>query len=271
MKGRTFKDMILKEKDSIRKLELLVKILRENCPWDKRQNLFTYRRELLEECYEVINAISFKNKEKIKEEMGDLILTLFMMLDVIEKEDISKKEEIIENVVKKMIEKHPHVFEEEKLSEKEFLKKWEKEKNKKGLEDDEKEFPALLMAEKLSKRAGRMGFDWENVEGVIEKLKEEINEFKEAVKTKNKEEIEEELGDILFVLTNIGRHLGISAEIALHKVNKKFIERFNNMLLLSEKEGKNFYDLDIEQMDKLWEKTKSILKNKSRNREQTPK
>jgi len=261
-----FKKILKEEKEILKKLELLVKILRENCPWDKRQNLFTYRRELLEECYEVINAINFKDKDKIKEEMGDLVLTIFMMLDAIEKEGIDKKENIIEYVIKKMVEKHPHVFENQKLSEKEFLRKWEKEKNKKGFEE-EKGVPALLMAEKLSKRAGRMGFDWENVEEVIEKLKEEIEELKSAIKEKGREEIEEEFGDILFVLVNLGRHLGISAEVALDKVNKKFIKRFNKMLEISEKEGKKFYELNIREMDELWEKAKIKIKSKEKNNE----
>ncbi len=262
-----FKKILEEEKEPLKKLELLVKILRENCPWDKRQNLFTYRRELLEECYEVISAINFKDRDKIKEEMGDLILTVFMMLDAIEREGIDKKDNIIEYVVKKMVEKHPHVFENQKLSEKEFLKKWEKEKNKKGFEEEEKGFPALLMAEKLSKRAGRMGFDWENADGVIEKLKEEIEELRKAIKEKRREEIEEELGDLLFVLVNLGRHLGISAEIALDKVNKKFVKRFNEMLSISEKEGKNFYELNIKEMDELWEKAKITIKNKEKNHE----
>ncbi len=254
---KDLKKIIEEEKNSLKKLELLVKILRENCPWDKKQNLFTYKRELLEECYELISAISFNDKDKIKEEIGDLILTVFMMFDAIEKEGIDKRDNIIENVVKKMIKKHPHVFENEKLSEEEFLKKWEKDKNKVFVE---KNFPALLMAEKLSKKAGRMGFDFKNAEEVIEKLKEEIEELKKASKGKTKEEIEEEFGDILFVLVNLGRHLGISAEIALSKVNEKFIKRFNEMISISEKEGKNFYELNIKEMDELWEKAKIKIK-----------
>lgn len=257
---KDLKKSIERGKEPFKKLLKLVKILRENCPWDKRQNLFTYKRELLEECYEVISAINFNDKEKIKEEMGDLILTVFMMLDAIEKEKIEKKENIILNVINKMIEKHPHVFKGENLSEKEFLKKWEIEKNKKGIDLEYKVFPALLMAEKLSKSAGRVGFDWNNVFEVFNKLKEEIEELRKALKDKKKDEIEEELGDILFVLTNIGRHLGISAEIALFKVNEKFIKRFKEMLSISEKEGKNFYNLSIKEMDELWEKAKNNLK-----------
>ncbi|MEO0255126.1 MAG: nucleoside triphosphate pyrophosphohydrolase [candidate division WOR-3 bacterium] len=264
---KDLKELIEKEKEPLKKLLTLVKILRENCPWDKKQNLSTYKRELLEECYEVISAINFNDREKIKEEMGDLVLTVFMMLDAIERENIEKKENIILNVVKKMIEKHPHVFGEENLSEKEFLKRWEIEKNKKGLDMEDKVFPALLMAEKLSKRAGRIGFDWNNADEVFSKLKEEIEELRNAIKEKSKEEIEEELGDILFVLTNIGRHLGISAEIALSKVNEKFIKRFNEMLSISEKEGKNFYNLSIKEMDELWEKAKNNLKNKEKKYE----
>ncbi len=261
---KDLKKLIEREKEPLKKLLILVKILRENCPWDKKQNLFTYKRELLEECYEVISAINFNDKEKIKEEMGDLILTVFMMLDAIEKEKIDKKENIILNVINKMIEKHPHVFEGKNLSEKEFLKKWEIEKNKKGIDFEDKIFPSLLMAEKLSKRAGRIGFDFNNVDEIFNKLKEEIEELKKALKEKNKEEIEEELGDILFVLTNIGRHLGVSAEIALSKVNEKFLKRFNEMLSISEREGKSFYNLSIKEMDELWEKAKINLKKEKK-------
>ncbi|MEN3044312.1 MAG: nucleoside triphosphate pyrophosphohydrolase [Candidatus Hydrothermales bacterium] len=259
---KNFREIILKEKNPYKKLSKLVEILRENCPWDKRQTLFSYKRELLEECYELISAINFDDKDKIKEEMGDLILTIFMMLDALEREKIEKKEKVIQNVIDKMIKKHPHVFGDEKLTEKEFLKKWELDKNEKGLKIEDKVFPSLLLAEKLSKRAGRMGFDWENVIDVIEKLKEEIDEFKKAIKKNKREEIEEELGDILFVITNIGRHLGISAEIALYKVNEKFIRRFNEMILISEKKGKKFHKLNIKEMDKLWEKAKNIIKKK---------
>ncbi|MEN3046100.1 MAG: nucleoside triphosphate pyrophosphohydrolase [Candidatus Hydrothermales bacterium] len=264
---KNFKEIIQKEKNIYQKLSKLVEILRENCPWDKKQTLFSYRRELLEECYELISAINFKDKDKIKEEMGDLVLTIFMMLDALEKEKVEKKEKVIEHVIDKMIKKHPHVFGEEELTEEEFLKKWELEKKEKGLKVEDKVFPSLLLAEKLSKRAGRMGFDWENVEDVIEKLKEEIEEFKKAIKRNNKEEIEEELGDILFVITNIGRHLGISAEIALNKVNEKFIKRFNEMISISEKEGKEFHTLTLKEMDTLWEKAKNKIKKKGENHE----
>lgn len=222
----------------------------------------TYRRELLEETYEVINAINKGENKKIKEELGDLILTSFMMLSACEKENIGSSEEIIEKVIKKMIEKHPHVFEGKKMTEEEFLKEWEKNKKNGFFEDIESSTPSLLLAEKLSKKAARIGFDWKNAQDVLKKLEEEIKELEKAINNKDYNNIEEEIGDILFVITNLARHLNISAEIALMKVNKKFVQRFEEMRKISKQEGKELEQLSIEEMDKLWEKSKNNLKNR---------
>ncbi|MEO0293947.1 MAG: nucleoside triphosphate pyrophosphohydrolase [candidate division WOR-3 bacterium] len=228
----------------------LVRILRKKCPWDREQTLESLIPQLIEETYELNSEVSKKDIEKIIEEYGDILLTVLMMGVILEEKGISLKK-ILKRVSKKMIERHPHVFGNEKAtSSEEVLEKWEKIKAKawkigRGL-------PALLRSAKIQKRASRKGFDWENIQGVFEKIEEELTELKNS---KDKEEKIEELGDILFAVAHLGNFLNINPEIALQRANDKFEKRFYKLEKLLK--NRKIKELSQEDLETIWEKVKN--------------
>jgi MazG family protein len=229
----------------------LVKTLRKECPWDREQTLKSLIPQLLEEVYELDTEVKQNNIENITEEFGDVFLTVFMMGVILEERGISF-DKVMDRVSKKMIARHPHVFGEEKAhSAEEVLDQWEKRKGKKWKVG--RGLPSLLRSSKIQKRASRKGFDWEDISGVFEKIKEELTELKEA---KNKEQKMEELGDVLFAVTHLGNFLNIDPEIALQRANDKFEIRFRKLEELLK--GKDLGDFSASELEKLWEKTKII-------------
>lgn len=235
----------------------LVKKLRKECPWDAAQTQRSLIPFLLEETYELIDAIEKDDREQIMEELGDLLLNLFMQLVVVE-EGGNPKEEIIEKISKKIIKRHPHIFGEIKVKDKdEVLRNWQKIKKKERpssiLSDVPLTLPSLLLAQRLQKIASSVGFDWGSVIGVFDKLKEEIEELKEADTCEKKEE---ELGDIIFVLTHLGNFLEIDAEMALRKTCEKFKKRFKAIEEGLKKKGKTFEESNLDEMESLWQKAK---------------
>ena len=229
----------------------LVKALRKKCPWDKEQTLKSLIPQLIEEVYELNAGVMEGDSENIIEEFGDVILTVFMMGVILEENNITFNK-IIDEVSKKMIARHPHVFGEEMaISAEQVLENWDKIKGKKwkigrGL-------PALLRSSKIQKRASRKGFDWDDIGGVFKKISEELDELKNS---KNEKEKIEELGDILFAVAHLGNFLNIDPEIALQRANDKFETRFKkleNML-----KDKEFNDLSIQELEEMWQKIKSI-------------
>jgi tetrapyrrole methylase family protein / MazG family protein len=227
----------------------LVKTLREKCPWDREQTLKSLVPQLIEEIYELDTEVIENNTDNIVEEFGDVFLTVFMMGVILEEKGISF-DDVIDKVSKKMIARHPHVFGEEKASSaEEVLEKWDKRKGKKwkigrGL-------PALLRSSKIQKKASRKGFDWDEIEGVFEKINEELEELKNS---RNEEEKTEELGDILFAVAHLGNFLNINPEMALQKANDKFEKRFDKLekTLLDKK----ISDFSIEELESIWQKVK---------------
>jgi len=227
----------------------LVKTLREKCPWDREQTLKSLVPQLIEEIYELDTEVNENNTDNIVEEFGDVFLTVFMMGVILEERGISF-DDVIDKVSKKMIARHPHVFGEEKASSaEEVLEKWDKRKGKKwkigrGL-------PALLRSSKIQKKASRKGFDWDEIEGVFEKINEELEELKNS---RNEEEKTEELGDILFAVAHLGNFLNINPEMALQKANDKFEKRFDKLekTLLDKK----ISDFSIEELESMWQKVK---------------
>jgi tetrapyrrole methylase family protein/MazG family protein len=242
----------------------VVKLMRDlrgekGCPWDKEQNHESLRKYLVEEAYEVIDAINLKDDKALKEELGDLLLQVIFHAQIAEERGAFNISHVLESLRDKLRRRHPHVFGEEKLStSKEVLKNWEKlkgEEKKKGVLEGVPSFlPALMYAYQLQERAARVGFDWKEVDSVWDKVKEEISELAEAVK--KGEGIEQEIGDILFSLVNLSRHLDIDPEIALKKACQKFMERFSLIEREAEKEGKKVSDLTLKEMDRVWEKSK---------------
>jgi MazG family protein len=251
----------------LKKLKDLMEKLRskEGCPWDKAQNFETLKTFLLEETYEVLEAIDEKDWIKLKEELGDLLFQIIFQTQLAEEEGKFTLKDVIENVYNKMVLRHPHVFGDKKLKTKEeVLQRWEERKHKSsdGEINVPKNLPALLKSYRLTDRAKQLGFDWEKVEDIEEKLKEEVEEFCNVLK-EDKEKAKEEIGDIIFVLANISRHLNISPEDALQRTNDKFLKRLNFMLKKIKEKNINPKDLSLKEWDNLWEEAKNSLKQNS--------
>jgi tetrapyrrole methylase family protein/MazG family protein len=235
----------------------------KGCPWDREQTRESLKPFIVEEAYEVLEAIDEKNPEAIKEELGDLLFQIVFQCRIAEERGEFGMAEVIEMIGKKMIARHPHVFGDAdyKTSE-EVLVHWEAQKKREGkqresiLDGVPKTLPSLLRAHRLQDRASRVGFDWEKVEDVLPKLEEELEEFRTALKGKKQEEIEDELGDIFFVLVNISRFVGINPEDALRKTISKFISRFRYIEMAAVDKGKSLSDMSLAEMDELWDEAK---------------
>ena len=228
----------------------IVQRLRKECPWDREQTLSSLSEYLIEEGYELISEIKEDNTEAIKEELGDVLLVVLMMLAILEERGFQHNE-IVENAMRKIIARHPHVFGEDRAKDaEEVLHKWEKRKGKKW-EDVGKGLPALIRSYRIQERASRKGFDWDDVSGVYEKIHEEIEEIKRA---ENAKEREEELGDLLFVVSHLGNFLGINPEIALQRACDKFSRRFEKLEEKLEEEG--IKERDLETLDRVWNQVK---------------
>jgi MazG family protein len=236
--------------------------LRNECPWDKEQTHQSLRKYVLEEAYEVIEAIDKENWQELEEELGDLLLQVVFQATIAKETGKFTLVKVIEALNKKLIDRHPHVFGNKKVdSAKEVQTNWEKIKiknnNRKSLLDGiPSHVPALLRAQRLQEKAAKVSFDWSRMNDVVDKLDEEIIELKSAMKDNNRQEIEDEMGDILFSLVNIARFLEISAEDSLRKSSEKFVRRFKYI----EEAFDNNYDhmkkAGLDELDKKWEEAK---------------
>ncbi len=240
----------------------------EGCPWDKEQTRESLKPFLVEETYEVLEAIDEASPPKIKEELGDLLFQVVFHSRIAEERGEFDIEEVLENISSKMIRRHPHVFGEKSLkTSDEVLADWELIKKKeKGnaerksiLEGVPKELPALIRAHRLQERAARVGFDWRKAEDVVGKLDEEMREFKETLEGRDPARMEDELGDIFFVLVNISRFIGVNPEDALRKTISKFIARFQFIEEAAKNMGRELSDMSLDEMDALWDKAKESL------------
>jgi tetrapyrrole methylase family protein/MazG family protein len=231
----------------------LVRTLRKKCPWDRAQTLASLKNNLIEESYELNEAIEEQNIDTIKEEIGDILFLAFFMAQVFEEEKGIDLNKLITSTIKKYEEKHPHVFAQEYFkNQDELLKFWQKSKKDifKGIP---RQLPALLAAKIIQERVGKLGFDWESHKGPLEKVHEEIKEIENS---QDKEEIHEEFGDLLFACVNLGRHLKIDPEDALRSANKKFIQRFKKVAMELKKIGKDIEKASLEEMDRIWDEIK---------------
>jgi tetrapyrrole methylase family protein/MazG family protein len=248
------------------------------CPWDREQTHQSLRTYLIEEAYEVLEALESGDDAKFAEEMGDLLLQIVFHSQIATEEGRFTVAEVIREIHDKMIRRHPHVFGETHAKDSaEVLRNWEqikseerrasanKEKSKAGaggskeaslLDGVSRALPATLEGFQLTRKASRIGFDWEEAGGVFEKLAEETEELKKASQEQDHLRVEEELGDLLFAAVNLSRFLKIDPEIALKKANAKFSRRFREMERLARKNGREFRDLPREEMEALWDATK---------------
>lgn len=237
------------------------------CPWDRKQSAGTVKDYLLEEAYEVVAAVEDHSPGHVCEELGDLLFLVIFLTRVYEEERAFDLNEVMEGIAAKMIRRHPHVFGTEKVATAEEVReKWHKIKQDelKG-ETDRRAFfasvprqlPALLRAHRIGSRAARIGFDWENADQVWRKVDEELSELREACYKNDRARIRDELGDVLFTLVNLSRHLRINAEEALRLTVDRFISRFDNMRGMLEKEGRPLEEFTPAEMDAAWEKAKN--------------
>jgi tetrapyrrole methylase family protein/MazG family protein len=237
----------------------------DGCPWDRKQTPASLKPFLVEECYEVIDALDEDDPAKVKEELGDLLFQIIFHARIAEERGHFTIHDVIAANVEKMIRRHPHVYGDTLLeTDKEVLANWEELKKKeKGyehrtsiLEGVPRHLPSLLRAHSLQERAARVGFDWSRIDEALPKLDEEMAEFKESLKKEDPAGIEEELGDIFFMLVNISRFLGVNPEDALRKTISKFIRRFRHIEERAADAGRSLGDMTLDEMERFWQESK---------------
>jgi tetrapyrrole methylase family protein / MazG family protein len=254
-------------KDNLPDLIALMARLRgpDGCPWDRKQTTASLKPFLIEECYEVVDALDEGKPDKVKEELGDLLFQIIFHSRIAEENGEFTVQDVIATNIEKMTRRHPHVFGTARLStDQEVLSNWEDIKKKeKGYEDRKsilegvpRHLPSLLRAHSLQERAARVGFDWSRIDEALPKLDEEMAEFKESLKREDAAGIEEELGDIFFMLVNISRFLGVNPEEALRKTISKFIKRFRYIEERAENTGRSLNDMTLDEMEALWQEAK---------------
>ena len=247
----------------------LVKImdeLREQCPWDKKQTIHTLRHLTIEETYELADAITDEDWKGIQEELGDMMLHILFYAKIGSEQKKFTLEEVINGICEKLIVRHPHIYGNVKVMDEEDVKKnWEKIKVREGkksvLGGVPPSLPAVVKATRIQEKAKQVGFEWENKEDVWKKVEEEMNELQEAIQEKDQIHIEEEFGDVLFSLINYARFLQVDAEGVLEKTNKKFIKRFLQMESIAKASGKSLTEMNLEEMDAIWNKVKKQTNN----------
>ena len=265
------KNFNFKERYDVNDLIDIVEILRSpgGCPWDIEQDHKSIRRDFLEETYEVIEAINKEDRDGLLEELGDVLLQVVFHAQIEREKKSFDINDVADGVCKKMIERHPHVFGDVNAETSEqVLENWDviKKQTKKQKSQTESmlsipcEFPALMRADKVQKKAAKVGFDWDSVEGAFEKVSEELEELKEAVTMGIVENANEELGDLLFSVVNVSRFIGVDSEEALTFATDKFIDRFSKVEKMAEEKGINMKETELSELDKLWDEAKKVSK-----------
>jgi len=257
--------------ETLNSLSKLIKITEtlmgdDGCPWDKVQTRESLKPYLVEETYEVLEALDTNDPEKIKDELGDLLYQILFHSKISSLKGEFDFRDVIDNLSEKMVRRHPHIFKEGKLNTpdqvvgqwEEIKKKENNKANQKSILDSiPKNLPSLIRAQKLQKKAAKEGFDWKQINDVFDKLDEEIKEFKEAVLKKKNTDIQSEVGDIIFVITNIAKYYKIDAEEALRSTNNKFIKRFQYIEEKIEEKGRTLKDCPLEEMERYWQEAKN--------------
>ena len=239
----------------------IVRRLRHECPWDKEQTHQSIRHSLIEEAYEVVEALDDNNLEELRKELGDLLLHVVMHATMAEQEKEFTLKGVIEGISDKLIRRHPHIFGTRKVMNAQEVKhNWERLKMAEGrasvLEGVPRHLPALQRASRVQERAARVGFDWKQREDVWKKVEEEAGELKRVLRTRNKKRREEEFGDFLFALVNYARFVDVNPENALRSTIEKFERRFRYIETELKKAGKDIHDSTLEEMDEHWNNAK---------------
>jgi MazG family protein len=254
-------------KRSFEELVKLMTILRgpDGCPWDRKQKLPDLKPYVIEEAYEVVDAIDRDDRTALIEELGDLLLQAVFIAEITRAEGAADIYDSITAIHDKLVRRHPHVFADVVANDaEEVLVNWEKLKNEEKKAENKSvlsgvpaSMPALLKASRLTEKAARVGFDWRRTEDVLEKLDEELAELREAVASGDPSNIHEEIGDLLFTIANIARKVNVIAEDALQSANRKFLRRFESMESRVRERGQNLDQLQLEEMDALWDEAKA--------------
>ena len=255
------KDKIMETVHSIDRLEFLMDVLREQCPWDRQQTLQSLRTYTLEEVHEVLEAIDHEDWQALKVELGDLLLQIVFYARIAREHGKFTLHDVADSIVEKMIRRHPHVFEQTQTDD--LSRQWEELKQaehtqRTSLMDGIPPLPALKYAQKMQQRAARVGFDWTQAADVLNKMHEELAELEVEVRdpAASPERMEDEFGDVLFTLVNLGRKLGLDAELALMRTNRKFSARFRKMEQLAETD---LSSLTLAQQEVLYRQAKTEL------------
>jgi len=243
---------------------------KNGCEWDKNQDSNSLKKYCIEEAYEVVEAIENSDSDALCEELGDLLFQVIFHTEISSEKGYFSIKDVINNLSEKLIRRHPHVFEKDsnthsmKKIEKNWTKIKQQERVNKGntgiLDDIPKSFPAMIRSLKLQKRASENGFDWKNSNDTFKKIEEEKQELKIALIQQEKEEIEEEIGDLIFSVINLSRKLKIDPENALRKTNKKFSARINYIEKKLKKENKKFNESNLIELEMLWNEAKTDTK-----------
>ena len=244
----------------------------DGCPWDREQTNQSLLPALIEEVYETVEAARVHDDAHFREELGDLLLLVVMHAQIAHETDRFDIEDVIEEVCDKLIRRHPHVFGTSKAHDAgAVLKQWEaiKREEKSGdlhyLASLPKALPALVRAQKAQSKAARVNFDWTALHEVIAKVEEELGETKEAIESRREERIEDEIGDLLFAVVNLARKCKIDAETALQSATDKFVARFNRLEDELRTRGKRLGDVDLAEMDAIWDEIKANTKRRTSN------
>ena len=252
--------------NKFQELKTVISELREKCPWDKEQNFETLRSLTIEEVYELSEEIINKRHEGIEEEIGDLLLHVMFYSKLGEEERKFSIDSVIKNLISKLKRRHPHIYgKERKITSKEVESNWEKikrkeKKSKNTLENIPKRIPPIVKSMIIQKKVKSVGFDWDKKKQVLKKIKEEYKELSQEIKKNdNKENIKNEIGDLIFSVINLARFIGVDPEESLERTNMKFIKRFNLMEEIIEGEGKDLKKMNLEEMDNYWEKSKEKI------------
>lgn len=256
--------------EAIVRLDEILKILRVECPWDREQTHESIRSCLLEEAYEVVDAINRKDDANLREELGDVLLQVVFHSSMAREEGRFNLKDVINEECEKMIRRHPHVFLEENLKTiDKVLEKWENIKVKESGQTDQtsrlekvpRALPALTRAKKVQKKAADVGFDWNEVAPALDKVNEETCELREAWRMGDRDAMKEELGDLLFSVVNVARFLDVDPEEALTFTTEKFIRRFAYIEKAAMACGRQMEDMSLEEMDQLWDQAKLAARN----------
>ena len=257
---------------SIDKIRRVIEILRDpdgGCPWDLKQDYSSIAPYSIEEAYELVNAIEKNDINEIKSELGDLLLQVVLISQIASDQGDFNFDDVADEISQKIIRRHPQIFDENyKINDlpqesweriKNLEKKNKNNSNKSTLDQIENNMPTILKSLKIQKKAASLNFDWINKDQVLEKVDEELNELKDALKEKNNKNIEDELGDLFFTLISLSRHLNLDPDQTLKKANQKFIKRFNKMENIIEDKKLKWHNLKAVNFKNLWNNAKRLI------------